>query len=81
MEIPKLCRSINDDDLSVHATLEKFKIEKLEEQIELLKEEKNKLQEKYDLLIERIIDSKLKRRIVKMTPEQEEIVEMFRMEL
>jgi hypothetical protein len=46
-----------------------------------LKLEKQIIQEKYDTLVERIIESKLKKRVVKMTPEQEEIVEMFRMEL
>ena len=38
------------------------------------------IQEKHDALVERIIESKLKKKVV-MTPEQEEIVEMFRMDL
>ena len=72
MEIPKLTRSTNDDYTT---------IERLEHQIEELKLEKEIIQDKYDALVERIIESKLKKRVVKMTPEQEEIVEMFRMEL
>jgi len=72
MEIPKLTRSTNDDYTT---------IDRLEQQINELKLEKQIIQEKYDALVERIIESKLKKRFVKMTPEQEEIVEMFRMEL
>ena len=72
MEIPKLTRSTNDDYTT---------IDRLEQQIKELKLEKQIIQEKYDALVERIIESKLKKRLVKMTPEQEEIVEMFRMEL
>jgi hypothetical protein len=72
MEIPKLTRSTNDDYTT---------IDRLEQQIKELKLEKQIIQEKYDALVERIIESKLKKRFVKMTPEQEEIVEMFRMEL
>ena len=72
MEIPKLTRSTNDDYTT---------IDRLEQQIKELKLEKQIIQEKYDSLVERIIESKLKKRFVKMTPEQEEIVEMFRMEL
>jgi len=72
MEIPKLTRSTNDDYTT---------IDRLEQQIKELKLEKQIIQDKYDALVERIIESKLKKRVVKMTPEQEEIVEMFRMEL
>ena len=72
MEIPKLTRSTNDDYTT---------IDRLEQQIEELKQENKILKDKYEALVERIIDAKLKKRIIKMTPEQEEIVEMFRMEL
>ena len=72
MEIPKLTRSTNDDYTT---------IDRLEQQIKELKLEKQIIQEKYDTLVERIKESKLKKRFVKMTPEQEEIVELFRMEL
>ena len=75
MEKPSLSRSINDFDIKAFT-----KEEKLEEQIKILKEEKMKLQEKYDALVDKIFDSKLKKKVV-MTPEQEEIVEMFRMDL
>jgi hypothetical protein len=75
MEKPSLSRSINDFDIKAFT-----KEEKLEEQIKILKEEKKKLQEKYDALVDKIFDSKLKKKVV-MTPEQEEIVEMFRMDL
>ena len=72
MEIPKLTRSTNDDYTT---------IERLEQQIEELKLENKILKDKYEALVERIIDAKLKKRIIKMTPEQEEICEMFRMDL
>ena len=75
MEKPSLSRSINDFDIKAFT-----KEEKLEEQIKILKEEKMKLQEKYDALVDKIFDSKFKKKVV-MTPEQEEIVEMFRMDL
>ena len=75
MEKPSLSRSINDFDIKAFT-----KEEKLEEQIKILKEEKKKLQEKYDDLVDKIFDSKLKKKVL-MTSEQEEIVEMFRMDL
>ena len=75
MEKQSLSRSINDFDIKAFT-----KEENLEEQIKILKEEKMKLQEKYDALVDKIFDSKLKKKVV-MTPEQEEIVEMFRMDL
>ena len=55
--------------------------ETYDKKIEELKQENKILKDKYEALVERIIDAKLKKRVVKMTPEQEEIVEMFRMEL
>ena len=55
--------------------------ETYDKKIEELKQENKILKDKYEALVERIIDAKLKKRIIKMTPEQEEIVEMFRMEL
>ena len=55
--------------------------ETFDNKIEELKQENKILKEKYEALVERIIDAKLKKRIIKMTPEQEEIVEMFRMDL
>ena len=54
--------------------------ETYDKKIEELKQENKIIQEKYDALVERIIESKLKKKVV-MTPEQEEIVEMFRMDL
>ena len=55
--------------------------ETYDRKIEELKQENKILKDKYEALVERIIDAKLKKRVIKMTPEQEEIVEMFRMEL
>jgi len=55
--------------------------ETYDKKIEELKQENKILKDKYEALVERIIDAKLKKRIIKMTPEQEEIVEMFRMDL
>jgi hypothetical protein len=55
--------------------------ETYDKKIEELKQENRILKDKYEALVERIIDAKLKKRVIKMTPEQEEIVEMFRMEL
>ena len=55
--------------------------ETYDKKIEELKQENKILKDKYEALVERIIDAKLKKRVIKMTPEQEEIVEMFRMEL
>ena len=55
--------------------------ETFDNKIKELKEENKILKEKYEALLERIIDAKLKKRVIKMTPEQEEIVEMFRMDL
>ena len=54
--------------------------ETYEKKIEELKQENKIIKDKYDALVERIIESKLKKKVV-MTPEQEEIVEMFRMDL
>ena len=54
--------------------------ETYDKKIEELKQQNKIIQEKYDALVERIIESKLKKKVV-MTPEQEEIVEMFRMDL
>ena len=55
--------------------------ETYDKKIEELKQENKILNDKYEALVERIIDAKLKKRVIKMMPEQEEIVEMFRMEL
>ena len=54
--------------------------ETYEKKIEELKQQNKIIQEKYDALVERIIESKLKKKVV-MTPEQENICEMFRMDL
>ena len=54
--------------------------ETYEKKIEELKQEIKIIKDKYEELVERIIESKLKKKVV-MTPEQEEIVEMFRMDL
>jgi phage shock protein A len=63
-----------------YTCLKKLK-ETFDNKIEELKQENKILKEKYEALVERIIDAKLKKRVIKMTPEQEEIVEMFRMDL
>ena len=56
--------------------------ETYEKKIEELKQEYIKLQDKYDLLVIMTTDSKKKKKQkVVMTPEQEEICEMFRMDL
>ena len=69
--------SVRDDpDFEIYMLKETF-----DNKIEELKQENKILKEKYEALVERIIDAKLKKRIIKMTPEQEEIVEMFRMDL
>jgi len=66
----------DDPDFEIFMLKETF-----DNKIKELKEENKILKEKYEALVERIIDAKLKKRIIKMTPEQEEIVEMFRMDL
>ena len=54
--------------------------ETYEKKIEELKQEIKIIKDKYEELVERIIESKLKKKVV-MTPEQENICEMFRMDL
>ena len=54
--------------------------ETYETQIKELKEENKILKDKYEELVNRIIDSKLKKKVA-MTPQQEEIIEQFRMDL
>jgi len=65
----------NNPDYEIYMLKETY-----EKKIEELKQQNKIIQEKYDALVERIIESKLKKKVV-MTPEQEEIVEMFRMDL
>ena len=65
----------NHPDFEIYMLKETY-----DKKIEELKQENKIIQEKYDALVERIIESKLKKKVV-MTPEQEEIVEMFRMDL
>jgi hypothetical protein len=56
--------------------------ETYEDKIQELKQEYKKLQDKYDLLVIMTTDTKKKKKQkVVMTPEQEEICEMFRMDL
>ena len=56
--------------------------ETYEDKIKELKHEYKKLQDKYDLLVITTSDyKKKKKQKVVMTPEQEEICEMFRMDL
>ncbi len=56
--------------------------ETYEDKIKELKQEYKKLQDKYDLLVIMTTDTKKKKKQkVVMTPEQEEICEMFRMDL
>ena len=56
--------------------------ETYEDKIKELKQEYKKLQDKYDLLVIMTTDTKKKKKHkVVMTPEQEEICEMFRMDL
>jgi len=56
--------------------------ETYEDKIKELKQEYKKLQDKYDLLVIMTADTKKKKKQkVVMTPEQEEICEMFRMDL
>jgi cell division septum initiation protein DivIVA len=69
------------DDQDFEICMLKGTFSNLIKKIEKLKQENKILKEKYEALVERIIDAKLKKRIIKMTPEQEEIVEMFRMDL
>ena len=54
--------------------------ETYDKKIEELKQENKILKDKYEELVNRIIDSKLKKKVV-MTPQQEEIIEQFRMDL
>ena len=51
-----------------------------DEKIEELKQENKILKDKYEELVNRIIDSEFKKKVV-MTPQQEEIIEQFRMDL
>jgi hypothetical protein len=55
--------------------------ETYEKQIRELKEEKQEYKNKYEDLVEKIIDFKFRKRAIQMTPEQLDITEMFRMEL
>ena len=55
--------------------------EKFEKEIEALKQEIREYKNKYEDLIEKIIDFKFRTRRTQMTPEQLDIAEMFRMEL
>jgi hypothetical protein len=66
----------DDPDFEIYMLKETY-----DKKIEELKQENKILKDKYEALVERIIDAKFKKRVIKMTPEQEEIVEMFRMEL
>ena len=66
----------DDPDFEIYMLKERY-----DNKVAELKQENKILKEKYEALVERIIDAKLKKRIIKMTPEQEEIVEMFRMDL
>ena len=52
-----------------------------EKKIEELKQEIREYKNKYEDLIEKIIDFKFRTRKTQMTPEQLDIAEMFRMEL
>ena len=52
-----------------------------EKKIEELKQEIREYKNKYEDLIEKIIDFKFRTRRIQMTPEQLDIAEMFRMEL
>jgi len=52
-----------------------------EKKIEELKQEIREYKNKYEDLIEKIIDFKFRTRRTQMTPEQLDIAEMFRMEL
>ena len=65
----------DDPDFEIYMLKETY-----DKKIEELKQENKILKDKYEELVNRIIDSKLKKKVV-MTPEQEEIVEMFRMDL
>ena len=66
-----------------HIVFEIYMIqETYEDKIKELKQEYKKLQDKYDLLVIMTTDTKKKKKQkVVMTPEQEEICEMFRMDL
>ena len=55
--------------------------ETYEKQIRELKEEKQEYKNKYEDLVEKIIDFKFRKRAIQMTPEQLDIIEMFRMDL
>ena len=65
----------NNPDYEIYMLQETY-----EKKIEELKQEIKIINDKYDALVERIIDSKFKKKVV-MTPEQEIICEMFRMDL
>ena len=65
----------NHPDFEIYMLKETY-----DKKIEELKQENKILKDKYEELVNRIIDSKLKRKII-MTQEQEEIVEQFRMDL
>ncbi len=68
---------INHLDFEIYMIQETY-----EDKIKELKQEYKKLQDKYDLLVIMTTDTKKKKKQkVVMTPEQEEICEMFRMDL
>ena len=65
----------DDPDFEIYMLKETY-----DKKIEELKQENKILKDKYEELVNRIIDSKLKKKVV-MTPQQEEIIEQFRMDL
>ena len=65
----------NNPDYEIYMLQETY-----EKKIEELKQEIKIINDKYDALVELIIDYKFKKKVV-ITPEQEIICEMFRMDL
>ena len=58
-----------------------FIINDLKDQIQEVRDEKNKIEERYHRLVNKITQARIRKNGILMTPEQLEIVELFRMEL
>ena len=58
-----------------------FIINDLKDQVQELRDEKRNIEERYYRLVNKITEARIRKNGILMTPEQLEIVELFRMEL
>ena len=58
-----------------------FIINDLKDQVQELRDEKRNIEEKYYRLVNKITQARIRKNGILMTPEQLEIVELFKMEL